>query len=336
MVSSQRNIYSWKPSRRLRVDEDVIERTCKAFSIDPTKVIDCPIGDSSNSCPRLSKTNIRYLFKFLAERTSKKDARKIVNLVDRWKDGIAKNQTDAFEYELIAKTALDSDAPVRYREGRDYSVSESEQEVYRDLYRISQAFIFYNYKNKTTIYRGIRNISVAKLFAQALDRPNASKYVLDTSVISNFTATKEVSHEYSTGIVVKPPLERDNAVMMVDHIFRTSKIEDEIHVAGGKLSLPPERVVHLGNHTSDERKIQTTSKNLESQGGLSQGHLEDIFTILEIMGDNEIGVRTKGGREKIDNWFKSYQAFATDKNLERLRPLIKYIKKVDRNKTWPK
>jgi len=334
MVSTQREIYSWEPSRRLKADKDVIKRTCRAFDINPSETVRCPVDHCNSYFQRLSDKNIKSLFECLAARRNKKTARKITTLIRRWKDGVGKNQADAFEYESIAKLALGSDAPVRYKDGRNYSVTSEEKEAYRDLYRVSQAFISHNYEENATIYRGVRDISVAKLFAQALDKPDASRYVIETSVISNFTATKRVSHKYSTGIVIEPPINRHNVAMMVDHIFPTSISEDEIHMAGGKLSLPPEKVIHLGNHTNAERKVQTVSKSLESPGEMPQEYLEDIYTILEIMGENNIGVRTKNGREKLDNWFISCNEFMDDEELEDLRPLVEYIKKVDKNKSW--
>lgn len=334
MTSTERNIYSWSPTKTLKADSGVIQRTCNAFSIDPTNTCSQRIIGHSETHPRFEDEEIQSLFKCLAERRDKKTARHLTRLVQRWKDGVEKNQTDALEYESIAVAALDSNAPVRYGRKDSYSVPRKEKETFRDLYRVSQAFFLHNYDESTIVHRGVRDLSVAKLFAQALDSPNASKYIIDTSAISNFTATKAVSHDYSTGVVIEPELPRDNAVMMVDHIFPTSKPEDEIHVAGGRLALPPEKIIHLGNYSGDERKVQTTSKSLESPVNLSKEHLEDIFTIFEIMGEKDIGVRTQEGKEKIDNWFTAYQTHISDEKIETLRYMIEYIKKVDENKSW--
>jgi hypothetical protein len=335
MRDLQGGISSWSPSSQLKVDEDVIERICRACDVDPLDTRICLVDDDpSLNFQRLSDHQIKNLFKSLAERSDGRSTTKIKDFIEGWKDGVEKNQLDAFKYESLAKQALDSDASVRFKNGRSYSASEREMDVYKDLYRISQSFIYKNYNKNKKIYRGIRNLSVAKIFAQALDRPDASRFVIETSVISNFTGTKEVSNDYSSGIVIESPIMTCCTIMMVDHVFPTSTPEDEVHIAGGKLAVPPEKVLHVGYHTDDERKLSTTVEALDKLYDIVKPYLDDILAIFEIMGKREIGVRTQEGREKVDNWLKLYQTHVSDDKIEKIMPLINYIKKVDDHKEW--
>lgn len=264
----------------------------------------------------------------------------VQRLVRKCKDPSEYHKDETREYEKVTKETLEIPIEVRHGEDGLEDPTESQVNVFTKLYRATQCFVHVNVVDPRTkdlrVYRGIRGTSIAKIVAQALDKPDSDRYYFNTSVTSNHTGTEEIAFYHSTGIVIKWDAEPELIATAVDHLLDTPVREDEYHLVGGTIFVDSDGVIHEGAYTNDRRRLRTTLDRLESPEDMTAGEHRDVAQLIETMYENETGVTTDEGATYLENWFDEIRSggpFSSAK-LQFLNAAVQYITEVDQGKTW--
>lgn len=242
------------------------------------------------------------------------------HLLDRWKDPQEYHEEHVQIYEGLAGQALMIPTGVRGTPTASLDLDEAVIDVYRDFYLATQCFLECAYGPSCYVYRGIREKSIASLFAQALDYPESDRYYFKTSTISNHSGLEAIGFNYSSGIVVKWDAPREYVAVAVDQLYDTPAPEDEYHLVGGMLYVGQNGVIHEGRRTGDRRKLRTTIERLEEPSDMGRGEHLDVVDLVMTTYDEELGVRTPEGARRLLRWNDAFQS--TEILTERKRRLV--------------
>jgi len=332
-------VITWSPPPNVKVTPGRISKIEGRFRFHSFEREDRQINGEKWTYPALAPDQRKQISKRLKKFRDDECVEYLHGLFDAWKGDSSRDEAQT--YERLAKAALEIPGQVRFS-GVDAEIpNQNHINAYQDLYEVTQCFIGVAYGPRKFVYRGVRDISAALLTAQVIDNPDSDRYYFNTSVISNHTGTKQLAYDYAdAGIAIKFDTHREQIAMAIDHIYDTPCPEDELQLAGGVISVPPEGVIHQGSKTEDRRQLRTTISRLENPSEMTPDEHRDFFELLELMynpeDDQIIGVRTDDGADRLQEWLAAITgspAF-TDKEFEYVREVVPILAQIDRDEGW--
>lgn len=298
---------NWEPPDELRVDPSAVSDIEHELGFHASEIVSMRAVDCDDEFPILDPDQRESLETSLsADRRWALET--LHDLFDDWKDPEAYHEESVQTYEGLAGQALLIPTGVRGDPTRPLDLDEEELGVYRGFYLASQCFLECAYGPSCFVYRGIREKSIASLFAQALDYPESDRYYFKTSTISNHSGLEAIGFTHSNGIVVQWDAPREYVAAAVDQLFDTPAPEDEYHVVGGMLYVGQNGVIHEGRETGDRRKLRTTIERLEDPSDMANDEHLDVVDLVMMMYDEEIGVKTPEGARRLLQWNEAFQS----------------------------
>jgi hypothetical protein len=241
------------PSRPTELGSTDPEDVEQEFGLDlsDTQLADEYQGGGDAQFVVLSNSQRNKLREYITETHGKETQETLNDLISEWK-GKAKGQ-DAAHLEAIGREALGVDAPIRTPDGESEDTfdfpdpTDEEVAAYRDLARVSQAFIKEHYADedgKVGLRRGIptsRQEATADLTEQIFDNPDRDTYLLRTSVMSNHTVLEDTADYFEDAYSVSYRTDVSNIGLM-PMLTRNTLAEAEMHVVGGGARVPEDGV----------------------------------------------------------------------------------------------
>lgn len=231
----------------------------------------------------------------------------LLHAYDEWKETSHPDAWAPPRVEQLYKEALGLDTPIR-RDPDGKSLpkgpySEEQLELLQAVYHVTQAFVQQHYSGRISIFRGLRDQTVAELFAQILDSPD-SRYVLISAdtVLNASTEAGPALDISNSGVRLELVLPAPEIFALVDQIRTGDEpYSDEVHIQGGMFGVPQQYIVTVG----PEDSIQQSLKEVVDRMGISsmskQMH-EAVFELVLRMADNEVYPGTERGCERLTSW----------------------------------
>ena len=278
------------------------------FGVDVTDANTRLSAETNGSYQTLTPEQRSQLKSSLTEKHGQEAVDSVYDQLESWKKGSG-DMSVSQPYERLARDALGIEANVRGRGSQATEPTRKEIDVYRDLNRVSRAFLAANedYGEHFQVHRGVRSLNASVLAAQAIDDPQRGEYYFPTSTISNHTTIEDDGREYSDGVMVSWDAEPDDIAMAIDHIFDTPRTEGELQAKGGVFAVSPEGMSQVPA-TKDDRKVSETAALMDTPSSLSQDEHDDVSNLVATVATNQIQLRTDAGKERVRGWLDEYQS----------------------------
>lgn len=243
----------------------------------------------------------------LTEKHGEEAVESVYSHLESWKKGSGEMSVSQ-PYERLARDALGIEANVRGGGTDATEPTTAEIAVYRDMNRVSRAFLKTNdeYGDTFRVHRGVRSFNASVLGAQAIDQPDREAFYFPTSTISNHTTVEEDSREYSDGVMVSWEAEPDDVAMAIDHVFDTPRTEGELHIKGGVFTVTPDGMAQVPA-TREGRKVSETVEIMDSPSSLSPDEHQDVSNLVTTVADSGVSLRTEAGRNRVQTWYDEYR-----------------------------
>ncbi|SDR42559.1 hypothetical protein [Natronobacterium texcoconense] len=298
---------NWSPPEDTQVGEGNISALEASLPFDPHDLEIQRTEYVPQTYQRLSKKQRKRFEKYL-NRNNDYEFDQVYSYLLKWKNPDKYDDGIAQSYERLAKEALG--IPTQIRNGGEEAVYPNDQQIqtFKELYVASQCFLEIHFGTTDesatkTVYRGIRENSMAKIVAQAIDFPDSDRYYFKTSTVANFTGIEGIGHYHSDGILVKWRVPREKIILAADRLFNTPAHEDELQIAGGTILVEGNGVIHEGTTSGTTRRLQTVIQGMDSPESLNDVDHKDIADLVELMYHHDEPVTTTEGAERLEEWF---------------------------------
>lgn len=282
------------------------------FGIDLTELEDRELHLSEESFQRLSRTQRSNLEDSLEAKHG--DAyHRVDDWIGSWKG--SSSGADPQSFELCAKRALGVGAPVRSEEdeppGVDaQAVGEADVEAYRDIVRVSRAFLIANgYTHegpdgteRVPVYRGIpmsRREVTGDVAGQLLSSTSVDAVEIETSVLSNHTLSRAEAAGHSDVFSIQHSAPLEDVADSPD-VFRSGISEAEVHVTGGTIRVPAEGLqLFDSNQDLDATDIQAA---LSSPADATDDQHQAVSQVVKLATWTDHSIENDAAADQLQTW----------------------------------
>lgn len=244
----------------------------------------------------------------LTEKHGKEAVESVYSRLESWKKGSG-NMSVSQPYERLARDALGIEANVRGGGTEATEPTADEIAVYRDLNRVSRAFLRSDeeYGDRFTVHRGVRSLNASIVAAQAIDDPNRDEFYFPTSTISNHTTLEEDAERYSSGVLMSWEATPDDVALAIDHVFDTPRTEGEMHMKGGIQIVDGDDSRHTPTASGATKTVTETAALMNTPESLSVDEHRDVGDLVSTVANNGVRLRNEASVGKTKNWVEKYE-----------------------------
>jgi hypothetical protein len=248
----------------------------------------------------------------------------VIQRIQHWKAGGSGDPVAARHEELL-KDELGIHKPIRDTIGESDSpdeCTEKEEEFIKHLIELSDAYVEYHHGDSIQVYRGY-GYGLGHLGARLFDNPNADKYEVETTVLTNFTLSEKVANQYGD-LRIELKAEPKYIALAIDHLLWHKNKDDwytdaEVQLRGDEIpQIPsenlttPEASGSIGELIQElpTEEIRDVTEFYQTSP-LTANDLSVIATLLSEIGAEDEEVLTKEAKSRILNWYRLYSHLAS-------------------------
>ena len=293
--------------------------------------------ETNNPFQTLTPGQRSQLEESLTEKHGREAVKSVYDRLDGWKKGSG-DMSVSQPYEQLAREALGIKANVRGDGTQATEPTADEIAVYRDLNRVSRAFLKANdeYGEQFRVHRGVRALNAGVVAAQAIDEPNRGEFYFPTSTISNHTSIEEDATNYADGVLMSWDASPDDVAMAIDHVFDTPRPEGEIHIKGGIQRVDISGASHTPTASGKKRGVADTAALMRSPETLTKEEHQDVGNLVSVIAEGGVKLRNEAGRRRTAEWLEVYEKQSTipEKQIRIVRNAVRLITSGSEEDGW--
>jgi hypothetical protein len=197
------------------------------------------------------------------------------------------------------------------KKAHDISPDSAEIDVYRDVTRISRAFMREQMPTTDEVtdapaHRGVRH-SNERLTAQLIDNPNANEYRFDAPSVSNHTVDIGVANHWAEAYSITHQVTPDDVALAIDVLRPSGLDEGELHLIGEDIRVPADGGTFTGPRREDiDHRNGPALFNTLNQPDTADSEAHDhIYGFVRAMDEAGITPETQAGAERLAGWFET-------------------------------
>lgn len=280
------------------------------ISLSETNTHDDLINSEMNTpYPAFTSNEAQNVRNALADKHGKEAVDRVYDLINSWKGSSGGEKAETVE--LIAKKALGIGAPVRTdgKNAQDVMPDGAEIDTYRDLTRISRAFMRQHMptdsrgETSVTLHRGIRH-SNESFTAQLIDNPNAEEYRFPTVATSNHSIDSGVAEHWAEAYTISHRATPDDVALAIDVLRPHGLDEGEVHIIGDDGRVPSGGVTFTGprHQDLDSQNAQELFSALDRPEEADPETHDHLYGLIRAMDRADHAPKTAAGATRLKEW----------------------------------
>lgn len=253
-------------------------------------------------------------------------AENVIRRLITWKqDGSGSD--DAILHEKLIKDAFPVSRPVR-KEDRLSQIGahhlEDEDTFLKHLHELSLAYLKHHNPERFSVYRGCTYF-LPQIAKNLFERPNRTQFQLETSVVVNFTISRDIAEQYHP-LNLELDVQAGDVAIAVDHIvwdYWAPEVHEppsdgdyryrdgELQLFGDRAASVPIKSVHFAGASKPLAELITKIPDSEGldhgEGSLDSFTMRDhsaIAICIRNLAKENMNIEDKGGRYRLRNWFR--------------------------------
>ncbi|QAU14566.1 hypothetical protein EKH57_18015 (plasmid) [Halorubrum sp. BOL3-1] len=280
---------------------------------------------------KLSSSESDELFESLRSKHRSKSVTFVKMLLENMK--LSSNEPSISQtYEHLVRNSLECPGYIRGGGDEVQDIDDTCYPVFKDLYRVTQAFLKNNQHDELQLSRGMYPEEFCEVISGLMEEPTNEAIELHSPVVTSYSLSEEKAKKCTEGVIATLSISPRPVAFAHDFLLSPPKHtgpEGEVHVLSYDLIVPSEALrIHFGrdDYGDAPRSLPRTIQNMSTPSTLTsvQHHdIENLFRLLFKIDNSEcqnsLRVLDPDANSRAWTWYD----YAESKNLVEEQELTK-------------